>query len=134
MRRIDEDKRKLAAGALMKLSLNNQINECDKSNADNEPVSSSTCTGGNPCEVYIQTDMTMADITVLESECQNLRSDNIMMKSKLESSTLLNETSFMNSADKVRCLTGLSSFSVVMAIFNIPKPCLSEISSLPPFY
>ncbi len=45
----------------------------------------------------------MADITALESECQNLRNEIIMMKSKLESFTLLDETSFMNSADKVKC-------------------------------
>uniref|UniRef100_A0A667X785 DDE Tnp4 domain-containing protein n=1 Tax=Myripristis murdjan TaxID=586833 RepID=A0A667X785_9TELE len=65
----------------------------------------------------------------LEAECQALRSENILLKEKLNK-TALNETSLQNNDKKVNFLTGLPTYTVLMTIFHIIRPCLKPKSSL----
>ena len=53
-----------------------------------------------------QTEMTATDIQSLITECENLRSENQELKSKLKTSSLESE-SFEDNDDKVRYFTGL---------------------------
>ena len=123
-RRIEEQKRQVAVGALMSMS-----SETDEHMETDEHTET-----GSTCEASTQTDMTLADLSALDTECQNLRSENIKLKTKADSSHLLGEKSFMNNPDKVKCFTGLPNFAILMAIFNIIKPDFGERTAMSPFH
>ncbi|XP_056437125.1 uncharacterized protein LOC130374405 [Gadus chalcogrammus] len=65
----------------------------------------------------------------LEQECQALRTENMLLKEKMNRTTL-NEMSLHNDDKRVHTLTGLSAFSILMTIFHIVAPFLPLKSSL----
>ncbi|XP_062401089.1 uncharacterized protein LOC134092302 [Sardina pilchardus] len=80
--------------------------------------------------VCCQTDLTMTDMTALEIECQNLRADNADLKLKLVSCDMLSEESFRNNDEKVRCLTGLPSFTLLFSILSMVRLQLKDTPSM----
>ena len=79
-----------------------------------------------------QTEMTAADIHALTTECENLRSENQELKSKLKYNSLESD-SFEGNDDKVRYFTGLPSFPVMLVTFNLICPHMSLKSTLSAF-
>ena len=65
----------------------------------------------------------------LEQECQALRTENMLLKEKMNRTTL-NETSLHNDDKRVNTLTGLSAYSILMTIFHIVAPFLKLKSGL----
>lgn len=98
----------------------------------NEPLNLDIGDDGDADHVSVccQTDLTMADMTALEMECQNLRADNTDLKSKLVSCDLLSEESFQNNDEKVRCLTGLPSFTLLLSILSMVSLQLKDTLSM----
>ncbi|XP_054594702.2 uncharacterized protein [Nothobranchius furzeri] len=68
-------------------------------------------------------------IKSLELECQALRNENMLLRQKI-TCTEINETTLQKSDRKVNMLTGLSSYSQLMVIFNVIMPYLKHKSSL----
>ncbi|KAK9965554.1 hypothetical protein ABG768_004640 [Culter alburnus] len=65
----------------------------------------------------------------LEQECQALRTENMLLKEKMNRTTL-NEMSLHNDDKRVNTLTGLSTYSILMTIFHIVAPFLKLKSCL----
>lgn len=65
----------------------------------------------------------------LEQECQALRTENLLLKEKMNRTTL-NEMSLHNDDKRVNTLTGLSTYSILMTIFHIVAPVLKLKSCL----
>ncbi len=68
-------------------------------------------------------------IKSLEMECQALRTENMLLKDKMNR-TGLNEMSLPNSDKKVNILTGIPTYSVLMVVFQFVAPCLKLKSGL----
>lgn len=68
-------------------------------------------------------------IQSLELECQALRTENMLLKDKMNRIGL-NEMSLQNNDKKVNILTGLPTFSLLMTLFNFVAPFLTQKSGL----
>ncbi len=73
-----------------------------------------------------QSDMTAKDISKLEKELEQ-------HKAWIKKMTL-DEDSFRDNDNKVKCFTGLPSFAVLMVLFQAVKPFLKQHSTLSPFH
>ncbi|XP_061790065.1 FGGY carbohydrate kinase domain-containing protein isoform X2 [Nerophis lumbriciformis] len=71
-------------------------------------------------------------IQSLESECQALRTENELLKDKMNR-VELNEMTLKNDDGKVTALTGLPTFSVLMTLFHFVAPFLNPASYLTSF-
>ena len=136
-RKLNEERKCAAASALLVLAAGQDA--CEGTETQNAaptcvdpvpeliPDTSSSATG-----TPSQTEMTAADIRALITECENLRSENQELKSKLKTSSLESD-SFKDNDDKVRYFTGLPSFAVMLVIFNFICPHMSLKSTLSAF-
>jgi len=86
---------------------------------EEKETSASPCDNEN-CKKYTQS---------LEVECEALRTENMLLKEKINR-TALNEKTLQNNDKKVNVLTGLQTFSLLMALFNVVAPYLKPKSSL----
>ncbi|XP_057690824.1 uncharacterized protein LOC130915103 [Corythoichthys intestinalis] len=79
-----------------------------------------------PVDMGTQTSCTMDDIASLEKECRRLRTENLELKRKLSESSF-DESGFTNeNSAKVTNFTGLPCLAVLMAIFELVKPHMTE--------
>ena len=75
------------------------------------------------CKTYIKS---------LDSECQALRTENILLKDKIKK-TSLDEIGLENNDKKVNTLTGIPTYTLLITIFNVITHFLKPKSDLSPF-
>lgn len=75
------------------------------------------------CKTYIKS---------LESECQALRTENILLKDKIKK-TSLDQIGLENNDKKVNTLTGIPTYTLLITIFNVITNFLKPKSDLSPF-
>ncbi|XP_041847555.1 uncharacterized protein LOC121643965 isoform X1 [Melanotaenia boesemani] len=88
------------------------------------------CQASLSSSVMCQTEMSSEDISSLLFECQQLQKENTELKEKIRCLDLFEQNSFENKDEKVKALTGLPNFQVLMAVFSFMKPSLSNMSNL----
>ncbi|XP_049452559.1 uncharacterized protein LOC125901159 [Epinephelus fuscoguttatus] len=86
---------------------------------DNDDPETPPCSSEN-CKKHIKS---------LEMECQALRTENMLLKEKMNR-TGLNEMSLQNNDKKVNILTGLPTYSLLMTVFSFVAPYLKHKSGL----
>ncbi|XP_057677612.1 uncharacterized protein LOC130906912 [Corythoichthys intestinalis] len=124
-KRLEHIRRNNAVDALLDLS-----KECCREQSVCQDVEVAVEAGPNVnaplLDMGTQTSCTMDEMASLEEECQRLRTENLELKRKL-SETSFDESGFTdeNSA-KVTNFTGLPCLAVLMAIFELVKPHMTE--------
>lgn len=107
------------------------------------PATSTNCTAtstqksssSTPNQWEVQTDLRFADITSLHDECQALRKENALLKTKIANLSI-DEDSLQNNDEKVKTVTGLCSFHVltgILALISVhlrPSKTLSNFQQL----
>ncbi|XP_076358805.1 uncharacterized protein LOC143251243 [Tachypleus tridentatus] len=83
-------------------------------------------------EISIQTDPSMTDIEALQIECQQLRTENIALREKLDSISF-DQKSLEKDDKKVNVLTGLNSYAILMCLYNLLSTVLRPMESLSVF-
>ncbi|XP_051803372.1 uncharacterized protein LOC127533698 [Acanthochromis polyacanthus] len=82
-------------------------------------------------EIMCQTSLSGEDIEILQQECQLLRSETFELKEKLDLDFFQQKS--LENLDKLKTLTGLHSYDVFMAIFDLVKPFLKDTPHLTGF-
>lgn len=82
-------------------------------------------------EIMCQTSLSGEDIEILQQECQLLRSETFELKEKLGLDFFQQKS--LENLDKLKTLTGLHSYDVFMAIFDLVKPFLKDTPHLTGF-
>lgn len=101
----------------------------ESENADleeNSPLPATVAASDGPT---CNSDICKQQVRALEFQCQALRTENMLLK-EIISKTELNETALENNDKKVNLLTGLSAYSLLIALFQVVAPFLKHRSNL----
>jgi hypothetical protein len=97
------------------------------------PTSPDICTElRSPNDKDTQTTLTGLDIDALNKECHNLRADNGKLKSELKDCAL-DIDSLQGNDKKVKTMTGLPSYALLIMLFEYVRGGLLQASKLSPF-
>ena len=151
-RRINEVRRVEAAQGLLNLSsdLGPMLDESDSESESDETSDPILEESNNEAQLQIDQIPTIPTqqnaesldclnekckqkIQNLKDECQALRTENIKLKDKLKKVCFNDLMDFEGDDEKVKTLTGIATFSILMATFNVVSKHLSRNSLLSPF-
>jgi hypothetical protein len=133
-KRQENDSRQAAVAGLLGLSCESQNENIVELESQNDIVLELEDLSqiSNTCDTGTQTNMTFADISGLEKECQQLRNEALHYKG-IASATNFNKETFVDSDDKVKFCTGLPSFTVLMIVFHNVYAYFTETQSISKF-
>ena len=129
----DTVNKKAAADALMQLACDSGLNDEPNDHHDKPKTDGAICietdstSDSNPKSKSCETEMKSSDIDKLVAECQSLRNENLNLKSNI---SVLNFDSLKGNDGKVKMLTGLSMYSVLLVSYHQIEKYLSISSKL----
>ena len=138
LRRTDSKKRRKEASARCEAAqglVNLSYSETPATSTNCTATSTQKSSSSTPNQWEVQTELRFADITSLHDECQALRKENALLKTKI-ANLAIDEDSLQNNDEKVKTVTGLCSFHVITGILALisvhlrPSKTLSNFQQL----
>jgi len=138
IRQREDRKRSVeAAGSLLDLlhsGIRVDKDMCAEPPSRSDNIEMEECPGESTHSVGCQTELTVAQICSLESDYNRLSAENIELRKHLASSRMTEE-SLCGNDDRVRMLTGVPTFTVLMTLYSYLQSslCVTHSSSLTKF-